>query len=153
MGAASARHSLRLCFKGRSNFPKLGRDVRRENGVSYPQAQWSCHGMHGRRPEIEANVFASENIKNCLHAVMAGLVPAIHVFGSAGKEDVDARVKPGHDDDDEQSKRSSPHPRWAGPEGPAWPLAAPGSPDSPTPRNLLSPRQFAHFPIDGGKRR
>jgi hypothetical protein len=28
---------------------------------------------------------------------MAGLVPAIHVFATARKEDVDARVKPGHD--------------------------------------------------------
>jgi hypothetical protein len=28
---------------------------------------------------------------------MAGLVPAIHVFGAARKKDVDARVKPGHD--------------------------------------------------------
>ena len=28
---------------------------------------------------------------------MAGLVPAIHVFGLAGKKDVDARDKPGHD--------------------------------------------------------
>jgi hypothetical protein len=28
-----------------------------------------------------------------------GLVPAIHVFGSATKEVVDARVKPGHDAD------------------------------------------------------
>jgi hypothetical protein len=28
---------------------------------------------------------------------MAGLVPAIHVFGSKEKEDVDARDKPGHD--------------------------------------------------------
>jgi hypothetical protein len=28
---------------------------------------------------------------------MAGLVPAIHVFGAARKEVVDARVKPGHD--------------------------------------------------------
>jgi len=28
---------------------------------------------------------------------MAGLVPAIHVFGSK-KEDVDARDKPGHDE-------------------------------------------------------
>jgi hypothetical protein len=30
---------------------------------------------------------------------MAGLVPAIHVFDTARKEDVDARVKPGHDRD------------------------------------------------------
>ncbi len=30
--------------------------------------------------------------------VMAGLVPAIHVFGAAGK-DVDARDKPGHDEE------------------------------------------------------
>jgi len=29
--------------------------------------------------------------------VMAGLVPAIHVFAATRKEDVDARVKPGHD--------------------------------------------------------
>jgi hypothetical protein len=28
---------------------------------------------------------------------MAGLVPAIHVFGGQQKEDVDARDKPGHD--------------------------------------------------------
>jgi hypothetical protein len=31
--------------------------------------------------------------------VMAGLVPAIHVFGAARKKDVDARDKPGHDGD------------------------------------------------------
>ena len=31
------------------------------------------------------------------HLVMAGLVPAIHVFGAKRKYDVDARVKPGHD--------------------------------------------------------
>ena len=30
-------------------------------------------------------------------SVMAGLVPAIHVFGRGGKN-VDARDKPGHDD-------------------------------------------------------
>jgi hypothetical protein len=30
---------------------------------------------------------------------MAGLVPAIHVFGAAAKKDVDARDKPGHDED------------------------------------------------------
>jgi len=29
---------------------------------------------------------------------MAGLVPAIHVFDAARKEDVDARAKPGHDE-------------------------------------------------------
>jgi len=29
--------------------------------------------------------------------VMAGLVPAIHVFLTRGAKDVDARVKPGHD--------------------------------------------------------
>jgi len=31
-------------------------------------------------------------------AVMAGLVPAIHVFNSAPNKDVDARQKAGHDD-------------------------------------------------------
>ena len=31
------------------------------------------------------------------HAVMAGLVPAIHAV-TAGTKDVDARDKPGHDD-------------------------------------------------------
>jgi hypothetical protein len=30
---------------------------------------------------------------------MAGLVPAIHVFCRGRKEDVDARDKPGHDDE------------------------------------------------------
>ena len=30
--------------------------------------------------------------------VMAGLVPAIHVFVSHKKQDVDARDKPGHDE-------------------------------------------------------
>jgi hypothetical protein len=29
---------------------------------------------------------------------MAGLVPAIHVLATARKKDVDARVKPGHDE-------------------------------------------------------
>jgi hypothetical protein len=29
---------------------------------------------------------------------MAGLDPAIHVFGAAEKKDVDARHKPGHDE-------------------------------------------------------
>ena len=30
--------------------------------------------------------------------VMAGLVPAIHVFVAADKKDVDARLKAGHDE-------------------------------------------------------
>jgi hypothetical protein len=30
-------------------------------------------------------------------AVMAGLVPAIHVFSASAKKDVDARHKAGHD--------------------------------------------------------
>jgi len=29
---------------------------------------------------------------------MAGLDPAVHVFAESWKEDVDARVKPGHDE-------------------------------------------------------
>jgi hypothetical protein len=29
---------------------------------------------------------------------MPGLVPGIHVFGTACKKDVDGRVKPGHDE-------------------------------------------------------
>ena len=29
--------------------------------------------------------------------VMPGLVPGIHVFGTATQEDVDGRAKPGHD--------------------------------------------------------
>jgi hypothetical protein len=31
------------------------------------------------------------------YSVMAGLVPAIHVFVTVTEEGVDARVKPGHD--------------------------------------------------------
>jgi hypothetical protein len=34
----------------------------------------------------------------CLVAVMPGLVPGIHVL-ARGNEDVDGRVKPGHDED------------------------------------------------------
>src|SRR5205807_3584292 len=34
----------------------------------------------------------------CAHFVMAGLVPAIHVFIDAKKKGVDARDKPGHDE-------------------------------------------------------
>ena len=33
--------------------------------------------------------------------VMAGLVPAIHVFDTMTKQDVDARDKPGHDEKSE----------------------------------------------------
>ncbi len=36
---------------------------------------------------------------SCGYTVMAGLVPAIHVPGSSGKQEyVDARDKPGHDE-------------------------------------------------------
>jgi hypothetical protein len=34
------------------------------------------------------------------HGVMAGLLPAIHVFLDASKQDVDARHKAGHDGGD-----------------------------------------------------
>jgi hypothetical protein len=37
-------------------------------------------------------------IRARLSAVMAGLVPAIHVLFEARKEDVDARHKAGHDE-------------------------------------------------------
>jgi hypothetical protein len=33
---------------------------------------------------------------------MPGLEPGIHVFLSISKKDVDGRVKPGHDENDEQ---------------------------------------------------
>ena len=39
--------------------------------------------------------------------VMAGLVPAIHVFLVHGTKDVDARVKPGHDEKQVISARAS----------------------------------------------
>jgi hypothetical protein len=39
----------------------------------------------------------SRVVHRASYAVMAGLVPAIHDL-KRGKEDVDARVKPGHDD-------------------------------------------------------
>jgi hypothetical protein len=35
--------------------------------------------------------------RQCFHIVMAGLVPAIHVF-AASKKGVDARDNPGHDE-------------------------------------------------------
>jgi hypothetical protein len=37
------------------------------------------------------------DLRTALSAVVAGLVPAIHVF-LAGSEDVDARDEPGHDE-------------------------------------------------------
>jgi uncharacterized protein len=46
---------------------------------------------------------------------MPGLVPGIHVFGAASKEDVDGREKPGHDDiveDVSMSKSQPPIPRF-----------------------------------------
>jgi len=36
---------------------------------------------------------------------MPGLVPGIHVFLSSSEEDVDGRVKPGHDEDSSQIYR------------------------------------------------
>jgi len=33
-----------------------------------------------------------------VHPIMAGLVPAVHVFIVSAPQVVDARVKPGHDD-------------------------------------------------------
>jgi hypothetical protein len=39
---------------------------------------------------------------------MAGLDPAIHVFAAPEKKDVDARVKPGHDELDEIVHRYRP---------------------------------------------
>jgi hypothetical protein len=36
---------------------------------------------------------------------MAGHVPAIHVFGTAKNKDVDARDKPGHDEEVQRSNR------------------------------------------------
>ena len=38
-------------------------------------------------------------------SVMAGLDPAIHVFAAAGREDVDARDKPGHDEQEASFER------------------------------------------------
>jgi len=38
---------------------------------------------------------------------MPGLVPAIHDFLAGGAKDVDARVKPGHDEQKERSFKSS----------------------------------------------
>jgi hypothetical protein len=37
--------------------------------------------------------------------VMAGLVPAIYVLVSARKKDVDARLKAGHDEHHQESRR------------------------------------------------
>jgi len=40
----------------------------------------------------------SSTKQSSTYLVMAGLVPAIHVLGSMGKKDVDARHEAGHDD-------------------------------------------------------
>ncbi|MGY2987281.1 putative transposase [Bradyrhizobium sp. USDA 4508] len=60
-----------------------------------------------------------------LRAVMAGLVPAIHVFSPRGNEDVDARDKPGHDEFVGTPITSNGHMRlpYACGGGPGWGLA------------------------------
>jgi hypothetical protein len=61
------------------------------------------------RPTGRAIAYAtSEVLKLHLHIVMAGLVPAIHVF-SVRNQDVDARHKAGHDEFVETAAR--PHMR------------------------------------------
>jgi hypothetical protein len=42
--------------------------------------------------------FLIEKGVTAIHSVMAGLVPAIHVFAAALSQDVDARHKAGHDE-------------------------------------------------------
>ena len=49
-------------------------------------------GSAGSRP-----IARSDAANRGLFFVMAGLVPAIHVFLARDREDVDARDKPGHD--------------------------------------------------------
>jgi hypothetical protein len=46
-----------------------------------------------------------ESVLLILVLVMAGLVPAIHVFGQEAKEDMDARDEPGHDDGNPECPR------------------------------------------------
>src|SRR6185437_14267806 len=65
--------------------------------------------MIARRPDQRDAAGREEGIERMRHAnvssfycsvpsfVMAGLVPAIHVFLDSGTQDVDARDKPGHD--------------------------------------------------------
>jgi len=77
---------------------------------------------------------------------MAGLVPAIHVFGAAGK-DVDARDKPGHDEErlagataeEEVGPPLPPHHIWHKYQpctASAWPI----------PANVVSRRHFFRPP-------
>jgi hypothetical protein len=55
------------------------------------------HREIGRAHEDQAKGHVVNNPGEFSLLVMAGLVPAIHVFASARKKGVDARDKPGHD--------------------------------------------------------
>src|ERR1700692_3216748 len=61
-------------------------------------------GMSGRG----VGVFMAD-----LFLVMAGFIPAIHVFFTADSKDVDARDKPGHDEINATTQRDSPRLRPA----------------------------------------
>ncbi len=59
-----------------------------------------CRDPDGSLIEISSYDGWGEVTRSLL--VMAGLVPAIHVFVTATKQDVDARDKPGHDEENDR---------------------------------------------------
>ena len=76
--------------RGRGSSCKAIASFRGDAQASNPESRATMSGFRVRAD-------ARPGMTNYL-SVMAGLVPAIHVFGSAGQLDVDARDKPGHDD-------------------------------------------------------
>jgi hypothetical protein len=54
-------------------------------------------GGSGLNDQAKLVFYAQVNSEHSIF-VMAGLVPAIHVFGVEAKKDVDARHKAGHDE-------------------------------------------------------
>jgi len=60
----------------------------------------SARGQRMRLEQIslESPTHRLSGFAGYLFFVMPGLVPGIHVFSCHSKEDVDGRVKPGHDE-------------------------------------------------------
>jgi hypothetical protein len=90
-GATSARHSLRPCFRGPKFLQNSGVFTPRECDVASLRVVRVPKQSRIQLPVITGHSRSKNG------AASARLCPVIHVFLS-GNEDVDGRVKPGHDE-------------------------------------------------------
>ena len=79
--------------------PASGRFIVGSDHPVYPSPKWRQAAKHRKISELA--IVPVPAIRNPI--VMAGLVPAIHVFGTEGKLDVDARDERGHDENDKSA--------------------------------------------------